>query len=209
MYSQNQEEKIIKKFFESPGGNLKIGTLLSIGENDGETLSNSRALILAGWTAILIEPDPVAFEKLKKLYADNTRVDLFDIGIGDETGKKTFYSSGTHLKKGDTGLLSTFDESELNRFPGTDYTKVEADLMTWADFYAIAVEIGQKTFDVVLIDAENYDLKILRQMDFSILKTKLICVEWNGKDRHLYDRILTPIGFRLIHVNGENLIYGR
>lgn len=208
MYSQNQEEKIIFKHFESPAGNLKPGNLLSIGENDGETLSNSRALILKGWTAVLVEPDPVAFKKLHYLYRDNPRVDLFDIGIGDKTEKVPFFSSGTHLNKGDTGLLSTFDQEELKRFPGTEFVEIEmVDMMTWADFYAM--EIIPRTFDIVLIDAEGYDLRILRQIDFSVLKTKLVCVEWNSKDRHLYDRVMTPIGFRLIHVNGENLIYGR
>ncbi len=37
-YSQNQEQQVILDYF----GN-KVGRLLSIGENDGETLSNSRA----------------------------------------------------------------------------------------------------------------------------------------------------------------------
>ncbi len=207
IFSQNNEELVIKKFFESPAGNLKPGTLLSIGENDGETLSNSRALILGGWTAVLIEPDPVAFSKLQALYKDNTRVDVFDFGIGDVRGRIPFYSSDTHLDKGDTGLLSTFSEVETKRFPGTVFHKIEADMLTWAEFYSM--EVGPRTYDAVLIDAEGFDLKILRQLDFSILKTKLVCVEWNSKERHLYDRIMTPIGFRLLHVNAENLIYGR
>lgn len=206
-FSQNKEEDIIKMFFQSPAGNLKVLNLLSIGENDGETLSNVRALIQAGWWAVLIEPDEKACEKLRALYQDNDRVKVLPIGIGDVSGIQTFYSSGTHLNKGDIGLLSTFDKNELGRFPGTEWEETIAEMMTWRDFYEHAP--GVKKFELISIDAENFDLIILQQIDFNETETKLVIVEWNGKDRHLYDAIMYKFNFTLIHINGENLIYGR
>ena len=62
-YSQNNEQKHILEFF-----NGKKGTLLSIGENDGQTYSNAYALIQLGWISALVEPSEIAFNKLKELY---------------------------------------------------------------------------------------------------------------------------------------------
>ena len=67
-YSQYGEENILKEYFKD----LKNGTLLEVGAADPEELSNSRFLIENyNWKAILIEPNPVFFEKLQNFYANN------------------------------------------------------------------------------------------------------------------------------------------
>lgn len=218
MFSQNQEEKIIRQYFESPGGNLKPGTVLDIGANDGETLSNSRALILGGWDGVLVEPDPVAYKKLSDLYkwdkSTGIHPSVLQMAIGDGVGKLPFYSVGDHLGKGDSGLLSTLNLAELqSRFPGTPYNVTEVEVYNWEKFYEIVTDryrlINKPYFDFITIDAEGFDLTILRQINFHETKTKLVCVEWNGKDRHLYDQVMYKQDFRIIHLNGENIIYGR
>lgn len=207
MYSQNKEEEIILKFFESPGGNIKPGRLLSIGENDGVTLSNARALLLHNWEGVLVEPDPAAYKRLDRLYTHNFRALVYNCAIGVESRKQKFYSAGTHLNRGDTGLLSTLNLEELlRRFPGTRYTETEVQVLTWADF---ADMIEPKTFDFITIDAESFDLDILKQIDFNQTKTRLLAVEWNGVDRHLYDQVAYKFEFQILHLNGENIIYGR
>ncbi len=208
MFSQNQEESIIKHFFESPAGNIKPGTLLDIGANDGQTLSNSRALILKGWSGVLVEPDPLAFKKLHKLYGDIPTVGCYQAAIGNETGDFEFHSTGDHLGRGDTGLLSTLKETELARFPGTVVSKTEVKVYKWSDFYALP-SVRNIKFKFISIDAEGMDLDILKQINFIDTETVLVCVEWNSKDRHLYDQVMYPFGFRIIHLNGENIIYGR
>lgn len=214
MFSQNREEEAILKAFESPAGNTKIGTLLSIGENDGVTLSNSRALILKGWEADLVEPDPAALEKLKALYSSGIHdatsfereVKIFPVAVGVRNEKTDFYSTGTHLNKGDTGLLSTLIADELKRFPGSkDNAKIVP--VTVVNFETLLLMTGRKYYDFVSIDAEGMDLDILKQIDFTALQTKCICVEWNSKDRHLYDRVVYRFGFILSYISAENLVY--
>lgn len=51
MYSQNDEEAIIMRYFAN-----RTGRLLDIGAADGMTNSNSLALIERGWRAVLVEP---------------------------------------------------------------------------------------------------------------------------------------------------------
>ena len=96
-FSQNQEQEIILNYFGD-----KVGTLLSIGENDGETLSNSRALILNGWSADLVEPAPLTYKKLNDLYITNDKVSTIECAICDYTGLLSFWVSGEHLGKGDS-----------------------------------------------------------------------------------------------------------
>src|ERR1043165_6951227 len=114
-YSQNNEEQIIGSYFGS-----FVGHLLSLGENDGETLSNSRALIKKGWTADLVEPSPIAFLKHVNLYdCDLKRIRLHQEAIGNASGKAPFWESGTLLKSGDASLVSTLVPKEMDRWGGT------------------------------------------------------------------------------------------
>ena len=126
MYSQNLEEQKILNYF----GNF-IGSFCSIGENDGETLSNVRELALKGWSGVCIEPSPRAFARLKNLYDSHKNIYTYNFAIGTHNGRMKFFESGTHLKNGDVGLLSTSDENELTRFPGTDYEEIEVKCFRW------------------------------------------------------------------------------
>jgi len=51
--------------------------------------------------------------------------------------KKLFIPSGTHLGLGDTGLLSTLDPAEMEKWKaaGTPFTETIVTVMTWEDFY--------------------------------------------------------------------------
>lgn len=125
MYSQNKEEEYILNHF----GNY-IGTFASIGENDGQTLSNTRGLALRGWTGFCVEPSPQAFIRLKNLY-EGKKVYCYNFAIGTHNGRMKFFESGNHLNSGDVGLLSTSNELELTRFPGTKYTEMEVKCFRW------------------------------------------------------------------------------
>lgn len=201
-YSQNNEEAVIAGYFGA-----RIGKLLSLGENDGITLSNSRALIEKGWKAVLVEPSPVAFGKLFELYGVNENVNLNNVAIGNENGRSPFYDSGTLLNQGDEALVSTLSPTETKRWGNSvKFTDIDVDVVTVANLFE---KMKSPFFDFVSIDCEGMDLDILRQMDLDAMETKCLCVEFNGKDEVLYFAHVRKYGFRLIHKNGENLIYVR
>lgn len=195
MYSQNNEEQVIVDFFKQFKGHL-----IDIGANDGITLSNSRKLIELGWTADLVEPAPEPFAKLKELYKENNNITLHNCAISDFTGITNFYVSGEHLGKGDSGLLSTLSLSDKNKWQNrTKYHSIDISTYTWKDF-------NKSKYDFINIDAEGYDLCILKQMNLNKLNTKMICVEHNGIDTNLYIDYLTSYKFKIILINNENLI---
>lgn len=199
-YSQNLEEEVILKYFDG-----YVGTFISLGENDGLTFSNVRALAERGWTGVMIEPDPEAFERLQKLYEGHKGLYTYNYAISDTNGKKFLQKSDSLLKTGDTGLVSTFNASEMKRFHGSvNYTPTEVQVYTWG---TARNRWSIRNFDFITLDIEGDELRVLPSIDLT--NTKMICIEFNGRqDLKLeYEKYLE--GFKLIYTSAENLIYVR
>ncbi len=65
-YSQSGEEGIVSRIFDLIG--CRSGLCCEFGAWDGIYLSNTRALMEAGWRGLLIEPDPERYEQLCATY---------------------------------------------------------------------------------------------------------------------------------------------
>lgn len=199
-HSQNNEEQVILDYFKG-----HVGTFIDIGANDGITFSNTRALAERSWKGILIEPDPDAFKRADALYEFYKGIYRYNYAIGNYNGKKILQKSSSLLKTGDTGLVSTFYASEMERFKSAvQYTPIEVQIYTWRtalNRWAI------RKFDFISMDCEGAELEILPDIDLT--DTKMICIEWNGvpKLKTEYEKYLN--GFKLIYTSAENLIYAR
>jgi FkbM family methyltransferase len=199
-FSQNSEQEVILNYFGD-----KVGTLLSIGENDGVTLSNSRALILNGWSADLVEPAPIPLMKLKELYIHNKDVNIIDAAICDYTGIMSFWSSGTHLGKDDTDLVSTLSLADKQKWESTTtWKEITINTYSWADYMKLK---GYPHYDFISIDAEGYDLKILQQMDLLDLECSMLCIEHNGTILNEVTEICNKFGMKQLLLNNENVIF--
>lgn len=244
-FSQSGEQAIILKYF----GDFR-GTVLDIGANDGILYSNSRALVELDWSAVLVEPAEIAFGKLMAnnlifgsgkmpegfagtpadfhamisgglVVAPNGRVKCVQAAITTTDGPLTFYSSGTHLKKGDTDLLSTTHPEELARWKksGEQFTKTTVRGIT---FQTLMDELGllmirddklpgimKAHYDFISIDAEGADLEILRQIDLTAVGCRLLCVEVNQRGDAEFTEYAKRHGMRLLWSCYENRIYAR
>lgn len=202
-HSQNNEEQVILDYFKG-----HVGTFCSLGENDGVTFSNVRALAERGWSGIMVEPDPEAFERLEKLYLEYRGLYTYNYAISDYNGKKILQKSSSLLKNGDTGLVSTFNASEMERFKSVvNYTPIEVQCYTWRtalNRWAI------KEFEFISIDCESEELKFLPDMDLT--KTQLICLEHNGKNdvKNFYLECTSKFELtKIIYESAENIIISR
>jgi len=198
-YTQQLEQDVILNYFE----NKEHGILLDIGANDGETFSNSRALILNGWTGALVEPDPQPLYKLEKLYYHNPSIQIIDNAIDNYNEKIMMHCSGTHLNMGDMGLLSTINEKEKERWHKETFTEVEVDVI---DFKTLLDITKLTTIDFISIDAEGSDYRILEQIDLKALNCSMVCVEYNNIDGMKYVKCMEQFGFKVIMMNGCNII---
>jgi FkbM family methyltransferase len=230
-YSQNGEQKVILNYF---GGEEKIRglrnmTLLDCGANDGVLLSNSRALIELGWNAVLVEPAEIAFSKLMQnslclgdgpteFFTDELKKPVMNVfrggikcvqaAITPTDGAIDFWSSGTHLKQGDTDLLSTTKEAEIARWKksGESFTKTTVRGITFA---TLMKETGLTRADFISIDAEGADYSILEQIDLTAVGCRLLCVEVNARGDAEFTAYAAKHGMRLLWKNFENRIYAR
>ena len=198
-YSQNNEQNIILNYFK----NYK-GTLLDLGANDGITFSNSYAAIRSGWKGLLVEASPNVFIDLEKLYRNNDNIQLLNVAVGMFNENITFYESGTLLNKGDISLVSTIDEEELKRWGKTKFTPKEVKCY---DFKSLMELSEYKTFDLISIDIEGMDYKVLTQMNLTELECKMLIVEYNGKNEKDYVDYAAKFGMKLHSKNLENLIF--
>ena len=203
-YSQNNEQEIIINLFK---GKQK-GTFLDIGANDGVTLSNTFALASNyGWTGLLVEASPKAYERLLKIYELFDRdFDLQNVAIGKEDGELVFYESGQLLNKGDVALVSSGVKSELQRWQSIKmpFEKMTVPMTSVATMLSMT---RHKHFDLLSIDIEGMELDVLPQIDFKALGIQVAVIEWNSKDERYYNDIMFPFGFKLVSKNAENLIY--
>lgn len=198
MFSQSNEEEIIKRYF----GN-HIGTFLDLGANDGITLSNTFYLHLQKWVGTLVEPSPEAFKRLETNYL-GTEDTLINAAVSDFNGEAILHHSGAHIGDNDVSLLSTLSDESKKRWSKESFTDITVPVINFEVMLGIS---KLKTFDFISIDTEYTELLILPQMDLQALGCRLLCVEWNGKDQDKFDAIVLPQGYKLIHKNAENLIY--
>lgn len=202
--SQNNEEQIVLEYFKGT-----TGALLDIGANDGYTFSNSLTMIKNGWSACLVEPSEKVFPKLVSLHLDNPRVQCLNVAIGDDLGEVEFHESGGKLIPGSNSLLSTCKKSELSRWGTSEDFKVTTCEMV--SFKTMMLESDFKTFRFVSIDAEGYDLFILKQIDLDEIGCECICVEHNSIPEVLMQmqNYIVQFGMRQIGYNAENIIYAK
>ena len=202
MYSQNNEESIIRYHFRN-----RIGRFLDIGANDGKTFSNSLWCAENDWSGVCVEPSKKAFQQLTELHKDRKSIQCINVAVGTEDGEVEFYESGEHIGKGDHSLLSTINANELKRWKGksVEFTKTNTRVVSWKSLQKMID--GSKEFDLITIDAEGMDLDIVRQMDFNLTKTKMLIVEYNRQLEWRYRHLCATFGLKFTMRNNENLVF--
>jgi FkbM family methyltransferase len=199
-YSQNGEDLLIQNYFGD-----YIGTVLSIGENDGVTYSNALALIEKGWGAVLVEPSMKVFPKLKEIHHNNDKVHVLNVAIGDDLEETTLYDSGDFLIKGTCSLLSTCKPSEIKRWGDVTFEETTCKMIS---FQNLRENSYHKTYDFITIDCEGYDLYVLKQIDLNAVGCRCICIEHNSFPEVLQQMkdYIYGFGFREVGYNAENII---
>jgi FkbM family methyltransferase len=146
-FSQSGEEPMILEWAERHGP----GRFLDVGAADGVTASNSRALALAGWSGVCVEPAALLFDKLSFTYAANDDVHCVQAALVPELTDRLvpFYMSHD--------LVSTTVERNA---------QVWADLVEFVPSFVAAVTVDELLaafpgpYDFLSIDTEGSSLAI-------------------------------------------------
>ena len=166
-YSQCGEDLIVKYVFNLRG--IATPTFIDIGANHPYLLSNTALLFETGSRGINIEANPFLIEKFKHFRKEDINI---NVGIGSKNEELDFYMMSEHT-------LSTFSKEECEKFISTGkYFLKEKRKIKLITVNEVLSKYCNGIFpDFLSLDVEGLDFEIIKSIDFSKYKPKVICIE--------------------------------
>lgn len=191
---------------------------LQIGANDGVRADPLRHFITKHhWNALLIEPLPTVYKQLQRNYEQFPQVQTRNIAVSDRDGMLSLYVPNDELtaQRPDlTGLCSLQNEhvaAELIREGLSNPTALIAKITVPAKTVpALLKDERISRIDVLQIDTEGHDWRILSQFDLAGLDVKLINMEFfhlTYDERRACIGRLTELGYLIAFYLGDLIAY--
>jgi FkbM family methyltransferase len=168
-FAQQGEDLIVRSLLEP--FKVRRPTYLDVGAHDPLLNNNTYLFYLAGGRGVLVEPNPLYVEKLRKERPEDR---VLGIGIGISDVREADY----YVVRGD-GQLNTFSKAQADwmakrRGPQIIERVMKIPLVN-------INEVIDQNFDrvpnVLSIDTEGLDLDILNSLDFARYRPNVICAE--------------------------------
>lgn len=178
-FPPDHEQNLVRSFFGAAPG-----FFVEVGANDPHARSQTFHLEQAGWTGILIEPQPDLAEALR---ANRTAMVFAVACSGPE-------NAGKALTLHVAGPLSSLER--LRMAPGAMPERtIDVPIRTLDSILAeSAVRPG---FDFLSIDVEGHEIEVLRGFDAAHWRPRLILLEDHVENLAKH-RALQAMGYRLI-----------
>lgn len=164
--------------------------VVDVGANNGFYGSNSFPFVARGWQSLLIEPHPKVFEQLQKLHRARSNVTCLNLACAEKSGTFPLHV-GDDGEAPSTSTLSDDPELLKTRTSGTILVRVErlTDVL--------AAQQIPEDFGLLTIDAECMDLEVLRGLDFSCWRPRIIITEDYMPKFPAKSELLQKSGYRL------------
>jgi FkbM family methyltransferase len=162
-------------------------TFVEIGSNDGVQHDHLRPFIVERqWRGVMVEPVPYVFERLRRNYGEIERVQLENAAIADRDGFLPFYYLRPPAPDERDELPSWYDgigsfsrdvvASHATHIADIDGRIVETEVPALT-FASLCRKHGLERVDLVLVDAEGYDHRIVRSIDLAAWHPALLVYE--------------------------------
>ena len=175
----DHEMRLIATFF----GNAR-GYFVEVGANDPQARSQTWHLEQAGWSGVLIEPQPALAGRLRALRTAK----VFAVACSSPE------NAGRTLPLHVAGPLSALDRERMA--PGAAPENVIQVPVKTLD--SILEDAGTHPgFDFLSIDVEGHEIEVLRGFDIARWRPRLILLEDHVADLSKH-RTLTAAGYRII-----------
>ncbi len=165
---------------------------VQIGASDGKSWDPLYEFVVANkWRGLLVEPLPDVFDQLKENYKDCPGLAFEKVAIAEQEGERVMYRVSQGVIRegvlpawcGGIGSLSP----ERNALGGRRISEEEfrtiqkhvvKQSVTACTLGGLVERNSVKKIDILVIDAEGYDYRILRQLDFRRYQPSLIQIEY-------------------------------
>jgi len=156
-------------------------TFVQVGANDGVTADPIYFFCKKyKWSGVLVEPVPYIFSQLKESYAGYDENLIFEnCAISNSPGETSFYEFNEGSTVPSYKALGSLDKNQLLQYCRTPEHR--ADIHEWKVNCITLMELlekyNYKQLDLLVIDAEGYDARILMSLDLNLIKPKVIYYE--------------------------------
>lgn len=169
-YAQYNEDMLVSRLLDS------VDTVIDVGANDGVSDSNSFFFVVRGASALLFEPIPENFRALQDFTWSAPNVVAVNEGISDREGELEFAVQGVLSFATDTEdpAHSESCRSVLPHDP-RHLRVVVRPMSYWVERLPKFAEP-----DLVSIDVEGHELKVLEGIDFTTCRPRALVLETHG-----------------------------
>ena len=176
----------MKMFYKSKGN---INTIIDVGANKGQSIDFFLS-INPSCHVFAIEPNPTLFALLKKKYASNANIKLFNLGISDKSGEKLFFENV--LDYTSTFETLNMDSEYLQKKAKT--LGVDKDSIVKKSYPVNAVTLAEfiktnnipATIDVLKIDTEGHEYYCLLGLFSESLSTQIKYMQLENHNDDMY-----------------------
>jgi len=208
------QERILKALGSKP----KV-FFVQVGSNDGVQGDPIHDLIVSrsNWTGIFIEPIGFLFRRLKTNYENGERYIFENVAIDTEKGSKKFYYVSEKASELDLPYwhdqLGSFDKAHIIRALGEQMIPyiVEGDVEC-LPLQDVLDRNHVDAIDLLHIDTEGFDYKVLSQLDLKRYRPSAILFEHHLlTDEEFFKarELLSRAGYRLLQYGQDTLAIRR
>lgn len=188
------------------------GIMIEVGAATPDYISNSYHWRKNGWRTIGIEPNPYFVELHKKAgseiyqYAcsDSNIDDVDFIIIGNETDDidSTTFHSFSHI----ADVEMEFNSMASNWKEAYENSKKKTIRINVRTLDSILQQLKINEIDILSIDVEGAELKVLAGLNLSEIKPKVIVLE-NLSDAFNFDSVLGKYGYEMVEKINQDEIF--
>lgn len=203
------------------GDSTRDACFVQVGSNDAEHGDPLRSYVeRLAWRGVLVEPVPYVFTRLQARYASNPRIQLVNAAVATEDGRQPFYYVA---ESEDPGLPEWYDQIgsfdldqvlhpyHLQHIPDLADRVVQEDVRC-CTFETLWRQHPLPRLDVIHVDAEGYDDKILAQIDLARLRPTIVMYEHKHLSEPQQNEVLTRLrahGYRTLDLGSDVLAVRR
>jgi FkbM family methyltransferase len=184
---------------------------VQIGANNGISVDPMRPYILKHhWRGILVEPHPTAFAQLVENYRAEPQLAFENAAIAEHDGVTSLYSPKHRAGIGDLTLASSFDRAAVARISRHYGTEVEELSLPALTIQSLLAKHGVRSIDLVQIDAEGFDDRIVAMFARSGVLPAIFHFEIGSLPPERYRTcldLLAELGYRIVTVGLDAVAY--